>query len=241
MSVAALAAEIRRAVAAFPVPLLEQVGSMLGDAHAGFAEAARGTSATELPDIVRGLGEAQESIDRARHSIAEVSRLFEGYLAQLGAAGASDNAAAPSSTTQTPRASDSAVARPRLSDAARELVNEVQRRGDKISPDQVVRIEKPSRIVWLEEGNERAGLAHLLIDKRVADFARHGIGRDEIVDAVFTALTDGTPIGITGRDRVVYLVTYQGHSVRIAISVGDNGFIVGANPVSLDRKVNPLP
>lgn len=61
------------------------------------------------------------------------------------------------------------------------------------------------------------------------------------MDAVFTALTDGTPLGITGRDRVVYAITFKGHPERIAISVADNGFIVGANPVSLDRMVKPLP
>jgi filamentous hemagglutinin len=106
-----------------------------------------------------------------------------------------------------------------------------------------LRIEnaEPDWLVWLEEGNERAGLEHLLIDKRVADFARHGIGRDEIVDAVFDALANGTPIGISGKDRVVYALTYNGRPVRIAISVGSNGFIVGANPFSLDQKAKPLP
>ncbi|MGW5054906.1 hypothetical protein [Actinokineospora sp. NPDC004072] len=61
------------------------------------------------------------------------------------------------------------------------------------------------------------------------------------MDAVFTALTDGRPIGITGRDRVVYAVDYRGRPVRLAVSVGSNGFIVGANPFSLDQKVKPLP
>ncbi|WP_424186405.1 hypothetical protein ACOBQX_00975 [Actinokineospora sp. G85] len=58
--------------------------------------------------------------------------------------------------------------------------------------------------------------------------------RNEIADAVFAALTNGTPIGISGRDRIVHEVSHHGRPVRIAITVG-------ANPISLDRKLKPLP
>ncbi len=58
---------------------------------------------------------------------------------------------------------------------------------------------------------------------------------------MFTTLAKGTPIGITGRDRVVYTLTYHGRPVRIAVSVGSNGFIVGANPFSFNQKAKPLP
>ncbi|MDQ3578093.1 MAG: hypothetical protein M3443_10940 [Actinomycetota bacterium] len=114
-------------------------------------------------------------------------------------------------------------------------------RGDKISPEKVVRIEQPNRIVWLEEGDEHAGLEHLHGDKRVAEFERAGVGKDEIVDVVFKALTSGTLIGTTGRDRPVYETSHRGQPLRVAVSVGSNGFIVGANPVGQNRKVNSLP
>jgi hypothetical protein len=53
MSVAALAAELRRAVATFPITLLDQAAALLTEAQAGYAEAARGTTGHELPDAVR--------------------------------------------------------------------------------------------------------------------------------------------------------------------------------------------
>jgi hypothetical protein len=237
MSVEQLAAEIRRAVAGLPAATLTQASALLGEAQAEYSAVAQGSSSVELAATIGQLSEALQALDTARQVLAQVERKFESYLAHIGAGSVTSAPYAPTTDMARP----GPQARARLSDAARKLVTEVADRGDKISPGKVVRIEKPDRIVWLEEGDERAGLAHILTDKRVADFARHGIARDEIVDAVFTALIEGEPIGITGRDRVVYAVTYRGRPVRIAVSVGSNGFIVGANPFSLDQKVKPLP
>lgn len=237
MSIERLAAEIHGALAALPAAHLTQASTLLGEAQAAYSVVAQGSSSAELAATVSQLGEALQALHEVGQALTRAEQLIERYLASIGAGtagGAARSSAADAARSPSPVQS-------RLSDAGRKLVAEVARRGDKISPDKVVRIEKPNRIVWLEEGNDRAGLAHLLTDKRVADFARHGIARDEIVDAVFTALTDGTPIGITGRDRVVYAFEYRGRPVRVAVSVGSNGFIVGANPFSLDQKVKPLP
>lgn len=48
------------------------------------------------------------------------------------------------------------------------------------------------------------------------------------------AVTEGEIIGYQGKDkgRAIYEFFYNGQMHRVAISVGSNGFIVGANPVS---------
>ncbi|WP_233345818.1 hypothetical protein [Saccharomonospora iraqiensis] len=124
-----------------------------------------------------------------------------------------------------------------------ELIAEVRRNGHKITPERVVRIARArdGRVVWLEEGNEESGLRHLMKPKRVADFAGKGIPQDEIVEVIFEALMSGEAVGMSSRDRIAYDVTYRGRARRIAISVSTNGYIVGANPISLTRKLRPLP
>ncbi|MBK0866308.1 hypothetical protein INP57_05780 [Saccharopolyspora sp. HNM0986] len=97
------------------------------------------------------------------------------------------------------------------------------------------------QVTWLEGGNERAGLGHMLTDKRVAEFDRAGIPREDIGEVAFRAATEGEPVGISGKDRIVYEVDYHGETKRIAATVGDNGYIVGANPISADKKLKPLP
>ena len=47
---------------------------------------------------------------------------------------------------------------------------------------------------------------------------------------MFTAVTEGTVVG-TQRTRPIYEVLFEGKAYKVAVSVGDNGFIVGANPV----------
>ena len=49
-----------------------------------------------------------------------------------------------------------------------------------------------------------------------------------------TALKDGKVVG-TQRTRTIYELMYEGKLQRVAISVGDSGFIVGANPKSIPK------
>ena len=69
------------------------------------------------------------------------------------------------------------------------------------------------------------------------DFERIGIAQDEIADVVFDAAVRGEIVGYQGRGtgRPIYRTTVDGKQIDIAITIGDNGFIVGANPVSSGR------
>jgi hypothetical protein len=46
------------------------------------------------------------------------------------------------------------------------------------------------------------------------------------------AVVNGNVVGTQGT-RLVYELQFAGKTHRIAVTVADNGFIVGANPVSL--------
>ena len=50
------------------------------------------------------------------------------------------------------------------SGAGKALISEVQANGEKISPDKVVLITRDpnQNIVWMEKGNDRAGLEHII-------------------------------------------------------------------------------
>jgi|GEM_PF-730936 hypothetical protein len=110
------------------------------------------------------------------------------------------------------------------------LLGELAEKGVKHAPDQVVAIARDAngKIVFLERGNARAGLQHIL-DQHAADFARRGIPVEQIPDAVMAAATRGKPVGVQGT-RPVYEVEFNGQTHRVAVTVGDNGFVVGANP-----------
>jgi hypothetical protein len=80
-----------------------------------------------------------------------------------------------------------------------------------------------------------AGLQHIL-EKHGVDFANKGIPADLIPDAVLTAITNGTIVGYLGsarEPRPIYQVNFQGQNLYIAVTVSQNGFIVGANPTSM--------
>jgi hypothetical protein len=105
----------------------------------------------------------------------------------------------------------------------------------KHTPDQVVRTGRDAtgRVVFLEQGNDKAGLQHIL--KEHADhFAARGIPADQIPDAVMAAATRGNQVGLQGRapGRPIYEVEYNGNTHTIAVTVGNNGFVVGANPAT---------
>ena len=118
----------------------------------------------------------------------------------------------------------------------RALIEEVQSHGYKINPDEVIGITKdPSgKIIWLEKGHlggKPSGLAHI-IDAHESNFNAKGIASDDIADYVLTAVSKGDIVGYQGKGkgRPIYEVEYQGKTYQVAVTVGDNGYIVGANP-----------
>ncbi len=85
------------------------------------------------------------------------------------------------------------------------------------------------KIVFIEQGNSFAGLQHIL--NHAADFEKRDISHDEIADVVMTAVIEGNIVGYQ-RKRPIYELIYKGKKQYIAITIGDNGFIVGANPAT---------
>lgn len=116
------------------------------------------------------------------------------------------------------------------------LINEVISNGDKISPNKVVMITRDpnGKIVWLEEGNNNSGLQHI-INEHGHEFNGKGISNNDIPDYVLEAVYQGNIVGTQGKrnPRTVYEFVYNGVTQRIAVQVGSNGYIVGANPKSI--------
>jgi hypothetical protein len=111
-----------------------------------------------------------------------------------------------------------------------ELIDELARSGVKHSPEKIVAIGRDpnGRIVFLETGSPSAGLEHIL--QKQGQFAQRGVGQDQVADYVLTAVTKGKVVGMQ-RTRPIYEFQWNGATHRLAVTVGDNGFIVGANPV----------
>jgi hypothetical protein len=120
------------------------------------------------------------------------------------------------------------------------LLAELKTAGVKHDPDAVVRIAKTKdgTIVFMEKGrgkaetNKPSGLQHIIEEHR-EDFTKKGITEAQIPDAVIKAVTEGKVIGTTGRNRPIYEVDFHGETRYIAVTVGSNGYIVSANPVSV--------
>jgi filamentous hemagglutinin len=85
--------------------------------------------------------------------------------------------------------------------------------------------------VFLETGSPSSGLQHI-IDEHASDFANIGVPESQISNVVMQAVTEGNVVGYqgAGTGRPIYQITINGQSQRIAITVGSNGYIVGANP-----------
>ena len=117
------------------------------------------------------------------------------------------------------------------------LIAELQQADIKHTPENIVRIAKTSdgKIVFLETGNSGSGLQHILRN-HVLQFADKGISRDQIPNAIIIAITQGRVIGFQGKTtptpRPIYEFTFDGETKYLAVQIGDNGYIVSANPTS---------
>ncbi|WP_208544376.1 hypothetical protein [Saccharomonospora piscinae] len=231
MSVERLAVAVDRVLALRPLPALREADGYLAEATEMLGAIAAGSAARELAEAVAGLLAAREAVAEIHLLCDATDEALGRYLAALGAASPGPPTAAG------PQPSPSPTPQPTASPDAT-LVAEVRRRGHKITPERIVRIARlpDDRIVWLEEGNEGSGLAHIESEHSL-HFERHGVAKHDIVDLVFAALLRGRYCGLSGTDRPVYEVSYRGRTTRIAVTVGRNGYIVGANPVKLNRKL----
>lgn len=111
------------------------------------------------------------------------------------------------------------------------LIQKLQEGGVKFTPGNVVAAGENAdgQVVFLETGNSRAGLTHI-IEQHGGQFAQMGISEGRIPDFVVTAATEGRVVGIQGT-RPIFEVEFEGQARRVAVTVGSNGFVVGANPV----------
>jgi WXG100 family type VII secretion target len=119
----------------------------------------------------------------------------------------------------------------------RALIAEVVAAGHKITPNAVVHIARApdGRVVWLERGDGRTGLSHLLRAERIADFVAVGVAPTDIPGLAVRAILEGVPTGPSGRDGTVYDVDIGGGRHRdIVVVVGPNGYVVTAYPVGSD-------
>jgi hypothetical protein len=112
------------------------------------------------------------------------------------------------------------------------LINELKSNGVRFSEQNIVYIGKDSegKVIFLERGNSNAGLQHILAHS--AEFGSKGVHGEDIPKLVMKAVTEGEVVGIQGKDRPIYEIMHNGQPLRIAVTVGSNGFVVGANPSS---------
>lgn len=113
----------------------------------------------------------------------------------------------------------------------RALLDELAAAGIKHDPNAVMTIFRSAdgKIVFLERGSNNTGFQHILSHE--GEFLAKGIPREQIPTLLEEALTKGKQIGYQGKGfgRPIYEVPFNNTIVRVAITVGSNGYIVGAN------------
>ncbi|WP_261336152.1 hemagglutinin repeat-containing protein [Rhizobium leguminosarum] len=111
------------------------------------------------------------------------------------------------------------------------LIDELIGKGVKVAPQSVIEVQRVNgKTIWLETGSSTAGLRHI-VGEHGAEFAQRGFSELEIPNVLFAALQQNNVVGYQGRGagRPIYEFDYRGQIYRLAITVGNNGFIVGAN------------
>ncbi len=100
-----------------------------------------------------------------------------------------------------------------------------------------IRIELAKRLWGNRKGKEGFYLSHLVQEdkKLVKEVKDKGIPANLIPALIKKAVEDAKIVGKSGKDRDVYETTMNGKIVHITITISDNGYIVGAHPVSIKK------
>ena len=168
--------------------------------------------------IARWLKDLVASLARLRGMASKIAELIEKIKSILGKFGGKDGkdpVRKPDGPTRE------------------ELLEELAANGVKHDPEKAVLIGKDGdgKIVFLESGNAKAGLQHVM--DHADQFADVGVPREKVGQFVFDAATTGKIVGYQGKGtgRPIYEFMFEGKPFKVAVTVGSNGFIVGANPV----------
>ncbi|BCQ63193.1 hypothetical protein PBOI14_49430 [Pseudomonas sp. Boi14] len=112
-------------------------------------------------------------------------------------------------------------------------LNEMRKNGVKFSAEKVIATTQApdGKVIFLEVGNSKAGLQHV-VERHAGEFESIGVAENQIPKILMQAVTEGKVVGYQGKDagRAIYETVINGQRQKIAITVSDNGFIVGANP-----------
>ena len=118
-------------------------------------------------------------------------------------------------------------------------IKKLEEVGVKFNKDDVVFVTKSSdnQLVWLEKGNEIAGLQHIINRHKEDFFDFLGIYKSEIPAKIKEIISSWQIISkkiknIKGRDG--YEVIYKKENISFLIAIGLNGFIVSAYPYEED-------
>ncbi|WP_197090744.1 VENN motif pre-toxin domain-containing protein, partial [Yersinia similis] len=116
--------------------------------------------------------------------------------------------------------------------ATKSLLKEMTAQGIKYSPENIVSVARDSsgKIIFLETGSPTAGLQHI-IKEHGSQFSQLGVSEAQIPSVVMKAVTQGKVVGYqgSGTGRPIYETIINGQKYNIAVTVGSNGYIVGAN------------
>ena len=96
--------------------------------------------------------------------------------------------------------------------------------------------DKSDQLIWLEKGNDNAGLNHIL-NKHADDFfAKHNVSKENIASHIKEIVTNGnieySRLAKRGnREGIEKLYSHNG-KYYILTGVGTNGFMVSAYPIN---------
>lgn len=125
-----------------------------------------------------------------------------------------------------------------------QFIEELRQSGAKFTEKDIVFITKDHthQIIWMESGDNHAGLQHI-INRHAEDFRKSmGIGSDKIADTLHSLFKNGTICynrikqGTNGGFERLY---YSDNKYYLLSGIGSNGFIISAYPIN-DRTAHKL-
>ncbi|MBA4492902.1 hypothetical protein ACFO25_08565 [Paenactinomyces guangxiensis] len=114
----------------------------------------------------------------------------------------------------------------------KKLFDELEAKGVKFSREASVGITRtPSgKITWLETGNSKAGLQHIM-ERHSKEFSSWGLNnQDEVANLILETVT--TKNGVQQGGATIYDVVVGGKPRKLKVVISENGFIVTAHPFS---------